>query len=185
MIASSVTAALLLALGAERSSRHEPATGTPPFGAPCFGVEGAVREPGLRCAPSPSAGSLGLLPPCDAPEPRDRIDRLVRECPLQGRRLILAPDRPGGPCRPRLADLPGPARRALGLPLDLRTASAADLEALPGVGPRLAARIRAARGTFESVEDLARVPGFGRARLEALRGRVTLGPPAGEAGKCR
>lgn len=49
---------------------------------------------------------------------------------------------------------------------------------LPGVGPALAARIVAAReaiGRFHSVDDLDRVRGLGRAKVERLRPLVVVG----------
>src|SRR5690606_20272718 len=59
----------------------------------------------------------------------------------------------------------------------LNTATAADLETLPGVGPVLAERIvahRDARGGFERVEDLLEVPGIGEAKLADLRDAVAV-----------
>jgi competence protein ComEA len=55
--------------------------------------------------------------------------------------------------------------------VDLNAAPAAEIEALPGVGPVLAARIVAerARGPFASPEDLARVPGVGPGTIERVR----------------
>ena len=48
-----------------------------------------------------------------------------------------------------------------------------ELGELPGIGPRLASRILARReqlgGRFESVEELASVPGFGRRKTGLLR----------------
>lgn len=61
-------------------------------------------------------------------------------------------------------------------PLDLNSASAADLETLPGVGPATAAAIvddRQRNGPFAGVDDLDRVPGIGPAKLAALRDLVT------------
>jgi competence protein ComEA len=66
----------------------------------------------------------------------------------------------------------------LELRLDLNAASPAELEALPGVGPALAARIaahRAARGPFRSVDDLREVPGVGAKVVAALRPFVVVG----------
>ena len=62
-------------------------------------------------------------------------------------------------------------------PVDLNTADAAALEALPGVGPALAAAIIQHRdkiGGFTSVDQLADVRGIGAAKLEQLRPLVTV-----------
>jgi competence protein ComEA len=63
------------------------------------------------------------------------------------------------------------------VPVDLNTASADQLDALPGVGPATAAAIikdREAHGPFRSVDDLGRVRGIGDAKLEQLRTLVTV-----------
>ena len=57
-------------------------------------------------------------------------------------------------------------------PVNINTATAAELDALPGVGPVLAARIVAYRdsvGRFKNVEGLLGVKGVGPAMLEKLR----------------
>lgn len=59
----------------------------------------------------------------------------------------------------------------------INSASPADLEQLPGVGPVLAQRIadhRDAHGPFVEVEDLLDVPGIGEAKLAGLRDFVAL-----------
>jgi competence ComEA-like helix-hairpin-helix protein len=57
----------------------------------------------------------------------------------------------------------------------LNTASKQEIEALPGVGPKLAERIIQAREQkrFTSLQDLDNVPGVGSSLLEKLRDRVT------------
>lgn len=62
-------------------------------------------------------------------------------------------------------------------PVHLNTATAADLEAVPGVGPVLAARIiefRQSNGPFVVVEDLLDVAGIGEAKLAAMRDAVVV-----------
>ena len=61
--------------------------------------------------------------------------------------------------------------------VDVNHGTAADLEALPGVGPVLAARIfeyRIEHGPFSSVEDLLDVPGIGEGKLAGLREALVL-----------
>ena len=61
--------------------------------------------------------------------------------------------------------------------LDINTASAGELEALPGIGPVLAARVveyREANGAFSTIEELMNVPGIGEKTLDGLRGLITV-----------
>jgi competence protein ComEA len=59
--------------------------------------------------------------------------------------------------------------------IDLNRATAAELQRLPGIGPKLSARIVAARDKqpFRRVEDLRKVSGIGPKILERLRPYVT------------
>ncbi|HEX2047115.1 MAG TPA: helix-hairpin-helix domain-containing protein [Acidimicrobiales bacterium] len=64
-----------------------------------------------------------------------------------------------------------------GTPVDLNTATAEQLEALPGVGPATSRAIlayRASHGRFRSVTELLEVPGIGPAKLETLRPLVRV-----------
>jgi len=61
-------------------------------------------------------------------------------------------------------------------PIDINSATRAELESLPGIGPVLAQRVidyRERHGPFASVEMLDNVPGIGPKRLEAMREYVT------------
>jgi competence protein ComEA len=61
--------------------------------------------------------------------------------------------------------------------INLNTATLAQLDTLPGVGPVLAQRIldhRDQHGGFRSVGDLRQVDGIGDARYEQLKDLVTV-----------
>lgn len=63
--------------------------------------------------------------------------------------------------------------------ININTATALELEALPGIGPTLATRIveyRAANGRFKTIEDLTRVPGIKSALFSQVRDYLTIGP---------
>jgi competence protein ComEA len=69
-----------------------------------------------------------------------------------------------------------PPTQGVAAPLNLNTARAVDLDALPGIGPAKAAAIlqyRKDHGPFAAVDDLARVPGFGSAAVARLRHRLS------------
>ena len=67
---------------------------------------------------------------------------------------------------------------AAGGKVDLNSASEAQLDTLPGVGPATAQKIvadRTANGPFRRVDDLMRVPGIGPAKFESLKDLVSAG----------
>lgn len=80
--------------------------------------------------------------------------------------------------RPRLRATPRD-NAAPAQPVDVNRASEEELRVLPGIGGVLAARIVEARlrdGPFASLDDLRRVKGLGRAKLERLAAAIALGP---------
>jgi competence protein ComEA len=141
-------------------------------------VAGAVRRPGLVSLPTGSrvddavraAGGL-------APGGRLGLLNLARRL-VDGEQVLVgvtAPDPApgaGGAASAAADDAAGSAA-----PVDLNTATAAQLDALPGIGPVLAQRIvdhRTQDGPFRSVEDLRQVSGIGAAKFASLRSSVTV-----------
>ena len=73
---------------------------------------------------------------------------------------------------------PPPSQPAQAVPpLDLNSATASDLDGLPGIGPSRAAAIvqyREQHGRFTTVDDLEQVRGLGRAAIARVRARLTV-----------
>jgi competence protein ComEA len=62
--------------------------------------------------------------------------------------------------------------------ININTATLAELETLPGIGPSLGQNIidyRQTNGPFEAIEDLMKVSGIGTAKFEAIRALITVG----------
>lgn len=131
-------------------------------------VSGKVRSPGLvrlplgsrvddavRAAGGPVDGAdVGLL---------NLARRLV-----DGEQVLVGVEPPAGSA---------PAAGGAGALLDLNSAGAADLDALPGIGPVLAQRIvdwRTEHGRFASVDQLREVTGIGEAKFQDLQAKVTV-----------
>lgn len=119
----------------------------------------------------------GVRPADRCPVPTERPDEgVVCLDPAEAARLGLAAGDvwPLGPHHERVS---GPPRRmaperllAAGVPLDPQTASTAELEALPDLGPALARRLVEARATtpLSSRAALLAIPGIGPHRLARL-----------------
>lgn len=144
---------------------------------------GAVVAPGLyHLSGSPRVADLievagGLAADAD-------VDRINLAAPLNDGARLYVPHRgetsvpiPVGAEEAPGSAPAGSAEPSETNPLNLNSATADQLEALPGVGPATAKAIldyRTAHGPFRSVEGLLEVRGIGPAKMEALRGLVRV-----------
>lgn len=72
-----------------------------------------------------------------------------------------------------------PAAPTAAAPLNINTATAAQLETLPGIGPAVAARIleyRQKNGNFKKVEELMNVKGIGEKAFLKIKALVSVAP---------
>jgi competence protein ComEA len=63
--------------------------------------------------------------------------------------------------------------------ININTASSAELDTLPGIGPTTAQKIidyRTQNGPFISIEDIINVSGIGPGTYEKLKDLITVGP---------
>jgi competence protein ComEA len=153
----------------------EPVAASPSESAPLVvvAVAGKVRRPGLVRLPSGSrvadaiAAAGGVLPGADP-----GLVNLARKV-VDGEQIVVG-------VAPAPAAGTGAAPGAGGAPgelINLNTATAGQLDALPGVGPVLAQRIvdhRTAHGSFRSVDELREVDGIGETRFQRLKKLVTV-----------
>jgi competence protein ComEA len=147
-------------------------------------VSGAVKKSGVyRLAPE-SRVADAIEQAGGATEHAD-LDALNLAEPLQDGQKIHVP-RKGEVSAPAVASVapsrsprsaPQAAAATPQFPINLNTATAEQLEAIPGIGPVLAQRIieyRQTRGRFQSVDELLEVRGIGPKRLESMRPYVVV-----------
>lgn len=136
-------------------------------------VSGWVASPGLVAIPS--GGRIGdALAAAGGVRPGASLDNINLAQVLGDGQQVLVPG-PGDSTAAGNEVLASEAP-AEG-PIHLNSATASQLEGLPGVGPVLAERIVAHRedtGPFQQVEDLLEVSGIGEAKLASIRDLVTV-----------
>jgi competence protein ComEA len=150
-------------------------------------IAGAVTRPGVfHLAVGARVGDLvGLAGGLSAEADADRIDLAA---PLVDGALVYIPRRGelgapgpvvdgGAPSGAGTGGSGGAAGSTGSAVIDLNSATADQLDSLPGVGPTTAAAIityRHQHGAFRSVDDLADVSGIGPAKLAQIRPHVRV-----------
>jgi len=141
-------------------------------------VGGKVHKPGLVRLP-PGARVADALAAAGGANPGVDVAllNLARKV-VDGELIMVGVTPPPGVAAANGAAAPAAGGGApAGGPVNLNTATLADLDTLPGVGPVLAQRIldaREAQGGFKSVSDLRKVNGIGDSRYEQLKDLVVV-----------
>jgi len=167
-----------------RPTQSEPVAQTTTANAVVVNVVGAVRAPGVvRVAAG--ARVIDAVTAAGGATPDADLERLNLAAPVADGSRIAVPKFGEAPPAldpaavagaPAGGEAPAGGGAAAG-PVNLNTASAAQLEELPGIGPATAKAIiddRTRNGRFATVDDLGRVRGIGDAKLAALRDLVTV-----------
>lgn len=131
-------------------------------------VTGRVARPGVYSFPAPPT-LPDICRRAGGPEPLS-----ASNAPISSGTLVEINKE--GACQ--LGRMSGERLRTLGVALELNTATAQDLEALPGIGPVLAGRIvqhRETHGPYKSLDDLLAVPGIGKKKLARLTPLLMVG----------
>lgn len=152
-----------------------PATTVAVVGEVVVHVAGAVTHPGLVRL-IPSARVDDAIAAAGGPLPEADLDALNLAAPVTDGSRIYVPESgevvAGGVVSGGAAVGSGPA--AL---VDVNLATAAELDALPGIGPSTAQAIvahRDAHGPFRSIDDLLDVRGIGPSKLDQFRALITV-----------
>ncbi len=178
-----------IAAGAGSAPGETGAADAPAGGGLLVHVVGEVADPGLVTVPDGARVADALEAAGGATRKADLTAVNLARTVVDGEQLYVP--RPGEPVLGPAAPGAGGAASgtggqgapsggsATGATVDINTADAAALEALPGVGPSIAQAIvewREANGPFANVDELEDVPGIGPATLAELRDTARVGP---------
>lgn len=133
-------------------------------------VVGKVRNPGLVTVPGGARVADALRAAGGAIEGTDVTALNLARKLTDGEQIYVGVPPPPGVAQPA-------ATGSTSAPVDLNTATADQLDALPGIGEVTAQRIidwRLQHGAFRSVDQLREVEGIGETRVSRLRGQVTV-----------
>ncbi len=138
-------------------------------------VTGAVLQPGLYSLPPGSRVQDAILAAGGFSASADEQGLNLAAVLLDGSRVnvpsIVTPESGSSGLSKEATSTPT-------FPIDLNTATLAELDSLPGIGPVTAQAIidyRDQNGPFARIQDIDRVPGIGPATYEQIKDLITIG----------
>ena len=137
-------------------------------------VSGAVHRPGVYKLPAGSRVNDALIEAGGATGKAD-LTLVNRAATLTDGQQVLVPEKVSAASAAAAPSGSAATLAAKAAPIHLNSATAEQLDELPGVGPATAARIidyRTANGPFKTVDELDSVSGIGPAKLAELRDLV-------------
>ncbi len=148
-----------------------PSSSAPPAGPLVVSVSGKVRKPGLVQVPEGARVADALEAAGGALPGADLTGLNLARKVADGEQIVVGVPAPADAVAP-----PGGAAAPAGK-IDLNSATAAQLDTLPGIGPVTVQRIldwRTANGRFATVDQLREIEGIGERRFAQLRELVTV-----------
>lgn len=141
-------------------------------------VAGLVAAPGVYELPGDSRVKDAIAA-AGGPKDGGDVDALNLAAPLtDGQKITVGkPGHGTAPPEGAYAGTSGSGQPVAGQKIDLNTATAAELDTLPSIGPVLAERIlsfRQKKGGFTSVSELRDIEGIGPKKYEGIKDLVTV-----------
>ncbi len=141
-------------------------------------VSGAVRQPAVY---ELSRGSIiqDAMDAAGGPAADADLDHINLALELQDQQQIYVPRQGESSQPPAVSGGSSGSGEIAGTPININTATAAELETLPRVGPTMAQRIieyREANGQFVTIEEIQNVQGIGTATFEGFKDMIVVRP---------
>ncbi|NLL62076.1 MAG: hypothetical protein GX240_04725 [Candidatus Atribacteria bacterium] len=144
-------------------------------------IAGAVKQPGVYQISS-GERIIDVVKMAGGALEKAHLDMVNLAAPIHDGQKIIIPFIP----EERKGELSGMAEQGLTMPefnydansglININSATARELESLPGIGPVLAERIlefRKNNGIFRRIEDIKGVSGIGQKRFDAIKEMIT------------
>ncbi len=140
-------------------------------------VRGAVHNPGVYTLPAGSRVQDALTRAGEVTSDADTRSLNLARRLNDGEQLYVPRYGEATPLPPPTPARGAPTPTRLASKININTASVAELDTLPGIGPALAQRIidyRTQHGDFKTIEDLKKVRGIGEALFNQIKDLITV-----------